>query len=133
LKMRATSVLPDELRRGLVRHARPEGFEGQCAYSMDMQGAGRLVLWGFGVLCECGAVVFVAGDGFSPCLLEATPPKSVFRARASGPWREPATAEQNRDARVVLASLAAALMRLGSRICALDSGLNACLAPVSGA
>jgi hypothetical protein len=197
--MRATSVLPDELRRegarlfdvsmwclgrdvhcpegnlllrrGLVRHARPEGVEGQSAYSMDMQGAGRLVLWGFGVLCECGEAVFVARDGFSPRLLEATPPKSAFRAQELGPWREPATAEQNRDARVVLVSLAgwlagheewvarelgtgwrrtcleargkaspvaadalaAAWRRLGSRIGALDSGLNACLAPVSGA
>jgi hypothetical protein len=136
-----------------------------------MPDMGRLVLWGFGVLCECGEAVFVSRDGFLPRLLKEVPPKPPpFSVGELGPWSEPATAKQNRDARVALASmvswlaaheewvarelgpewrrmcleargkaspipadaLAEAWRRLGSRICSLESGLNACVAPVSG-
>lgn len=159
------------LRRGLVRHARPEGVEGQSAYAVHMPGVGRLMLWGFGVLCACGEAVFVPRDGFLPRLLKVSPPEPPFRVGDLGPWREPTTAEQNRDVRVALASvagwlashedwvvrelgpgwrrecleargkaspipadaLAEAWRRLGARICSLESGLNACVAPVSGA
>ena len=159
------------LRRGLTRHARPQGVEGQSAYAVDVPGVGHLVLWGFGVLCACGEAVFVARDGFSPRLLDAAPRGPAFQVRDLGPWRIPTTAQQNRDALVALASvaewlagheewvgrelgsgwrrtcleargkaspvpadaLATAWRRLGSRICSLDSGLNDCGAPVSGA
>lgn len=158
-------------RRGLVRHARPEGVEGQSAYAVDLPGGGRLMLWGFGVLCECGEAVFVPRDGFSPRILEAAPARPAFRACELGPGREPSTAEERRAARAGLVSLAGwlagyeewvalelgpgwrrtclearrkaapvapealatAWRRLGSRIRSLDSGFNACNAPVAGA
>ena len=157
-------------RRGLVRHARPEGAEGQSAYTVDVPGGGRLALWRFGVLCECGAAVFIPRDGFAPRILEVAPARPPFRAQDLGPWREPATAEERRAARAGLVSLAGwlagheewvvrelgpgwrreclearrkaspvpadalatAWRRLGSRIRSLDSGFNACSAPVSG-
>jgi hypothetical protein len=93
-------------RRGLVRHVRPEGVEGQSAYTVDLPGEGRLALWGFGVLCECGEAVFVPRDGFAPRLLDAAPAQPAFRAQDLGPWRQPATEEERRGARAVLVSLA---------------------------
>ncbi|MCP3142569.1 hypothetical protein [Pyxidicoccus xibeiensis] len=93
-------------RRGLVRHVRPEGVEGQSAYTVDLPGGGRLVMWGFGVLCECGEAVFVPRDGFTPRLLDAAPAQPVFRAQDLGSWREPATAPERRAAREGLATLA---------------------------
>jgi hypothetical protein len=158
-------------RRGLVRQVRPEGMEGQSAYTVDLSGGGRLVMWGFGVLCECGEAVFVPRDGFAPRLLEAAPARPAFRVQDLGPWREPTTGAEQQGAREVLVSmadwlarheewvaremgpgwrhtclearrkaspvpadaLASAWWRLGSRIRSLDSGFNACTAPVSGA
>ncbi|MFP2924657.1 hypothetical protein ACLESO_05455 [Pyxidicoccus sp. 3LG] len=93
-------------RRGLVRHERPEGVEGQSAYTVDLPGGGRLVMWGFGVLCECGEAVFVPRDGFKPRLLDAAPAGPVFRAQDLGPWREPATSEERRTVRAGLVVLA---------------------------
>ncbi len=94
------------VRRGLARHARPEGVEGQSAYAVDLPGGGRLVMWGFGVLCECGQAVFVPREGFAPRLLDAAPSMTVFCARELGPWREPVTEEEQREARAVLVALA---------------------------
>jgi hypothetical protein len=94
------------VRRGLVRRARPEGVEGQSAYAADLPGSERLVMWGFGVLCECGQAVFVPRDGFLPRLLDAAPARPAFRAEELGPWREPVTEEEQRGARAVLVSLA---------------------------
>lgn len=158
-------------RRGLIRQVRPEGVEGQSAYTVELPGEGRLVMWGFGMLCECGEAVFVPRDGFAPRLLDGAPARPPFRAQDLGPWHEPATEEERRGARAVLVSLAewlarheewvaeelgpgwrrtclearrkaspvpaealaSAWWRLGSHIRSLDSGFNACTAPVSGA
>ncbi|MCP3101349.1 hypothetical protein LZ198_20965 [Myxococcus sp. K15C18031901] len=95
------------LRRGLVRHARPAGVEGQSAYSVVLPGGGRLFLWGFGALCECGEAVFVPRDGFSPRWLECAPAGPAYRACELGTGRPPATEVERREVRRRLAELAA--------------------------
>lgn len=93
-------------RRGLIRHARPEGVEGQSAYTVALPGGGRLALWGFGVLCGCGQEVFVPRDGFTPRLLDRAPARLPFQAGELGAGREPVTAEEQRAARAALVLLA---------------------------
>ncbi|AEI66386.1 hypothetical protein [Corallococcus macrosporus] len=94
------------VRRGLVRHARPEGAEGQSPYTVDLPDGGRLALWGFGALCECGEAIFVPRAGFSPVLLDGVPGRLPFRAEALGPSRPPTTGHERRALRAGLASLA---------------------------
>lgn len=94
------------LRRGLTRHARPEGVEGQSAYSVALAHGGRLSLWGFGALCECGQAVFVPRDGFAPRWLAHAPARPAFQASELGPWRAPATAGERREVHQCLVELA---------------------------
>ncbi|WP_434345034.1 hypothetical protein ACN6A1_21720 [Myxococcus virescens] len=94
------------VRRGLVRHARPEGAEGQSPYTVGLPDGGRLTLWGFGALCECGEAIFVPRAGFAPVLLEGVPGRLPFRAEELGPARSPTTGHERRALRAGLASLA---------------------------
>lgn len=94
------------MRRGLVRHARPEGVEGQSAYCVALPDGGRLSLWGFGALCECGQAVFVPRDGFTPRWLERAPEGPAYRACELGTWRAPASVEERREVRRSLTGLA---------------------------
>lgn len=94
------------VRRGLVRHARPEGVEGQSPYTVDLPGDGRLALWGFGALCECGEAIFVPRAGFAPVLLDGGPGRLPFRAEELGPVRLPTTGVERRALRAGLALLA---------------------------
>ncbi|WP_426751273.1 hypothetical protein [Myxococcus sp. Y35] len=94
------------VRRGLVRHARPEGAEGQSPYTMDLPEGGRLTLWGFGALCECGEAVFVPRAGFAPVLLDSVPDTLPFRAEDLGPVRLVSTGPQRRALRAGLVTLA---------------------------
>ncbi|WP_163781552.1 hypothetical protein [Myxococcus vastator] len=94
------------VRRGLVRHARPEGAEGQSPYTVGLPGSGRLTLWGFGALCECGEAIFVPRAGFAPVLLDGVPGRLPFRAEELGPARLPTTGHERRALRAGLASLA---------------------------
>ncbi|HZI15499.1 MAG TPA: hypothetical protein VE153_34325, partial [Myxococcus sp.] len=94
------------VRRGLTRHARPEGVEGQSAYTVALPDGGRLALWGFGVLCGCGQQVFVPRDGFTPRLLDTSLSSLPFQAAGLGPWHAPVTGDERRAARAALAELA---------------------------
>ncbi|MCE9667215.1 hypothetical protein LY474_05245 [Myxococcus stipitatus] len=95
------------LRRGLARHARPAGVEGQSAYSVALPEGGRLFLWGFGALCECGEAVFVPRDGFTPRWLERAPAGPAYRACDLGSGRAPVTDVERREVRRGLAGLSA--------------------------
>ncbi|WP_002639203.1 hypothetical protein [Myxococcus hansupus] len=94
------------VRRGLVRHARPEGVEGQSPYTVDLPEGRRLSLWGFGALCECGEAVFVPRSGFMPVLLDTAPGALPFRAEDLSPPRIPTTGRERRALRAGLVSLA---------------------------
>ncbi len=94
------------IRRGLVRHPRPENVEGQSPYLVALPEGGRLTLWGFGALCECGEAVFIPRAGFVPVLLDAVPDKLPYRAEGLGPVRPVSSGPERRASRAALVSLA---------------------------